>query len=141
MEYACFGSKVIMRIDKGEEIVDTVKQFCTQHNIKLASVSAIGAINKAKVGILMQESKEFRPKELSGSMEIVSLLGTVTQMKGEVYLHFHIALADSECNVFGGHLNAAWVGATCELVLDVVEGQVDRKFSEEIGLNLFDFIK
>jgi predicted DNA-binding protein with PD1-like motif len=140
LEYANFGSKFIIRIDKGEKIVDTLKKFCMQQNIKLASFSAIGAVNRASVGIFMQDTKEYHPKEFSGSMEIVSLQGTITQMDGKVYPHLHIALSDHTYQIFGGHLNEAWVGATCEAVLDVMDGRVERKFSEEIGLNLFSFI-
>lgn len=141
MEYNQFGNKVIMRIDKGEEVLATVKHFCVEHKIRLASVSAIGAINKASVGIFNQDTREYHSKDFSGSMEIVSLMGTITQMQGEVYAHFHIVLTDSLFHAIGGHLNAAWVGATCELVLDLIDGQVDRKFSGEIGLNLFNFLK
>ena len=42
-----------------------------------------------------------------------------------------------ECHA--GHLNAAVVSATCELVIDVIDGEVGREFSDEIGLNLFKF--
>ncbi len=58
-------------------------------------------------------------------------------MKGEVYLHLHITLSDSHCNAFGGHLNSAIVSGTCEVVIGIIEGEVDREFSEEIGLNLY----
>jgi len=139
MEYVRFASKVIIRIDKGEEIVAMLRNFCAEHKIKLASVSAIGAVNKVSIGIFNQDTKEYHPSEFSGNMEIVSLMGTITQMQGEVYAHLHIALAEESYRLFGGHLNAAWVGPTCELVLDVIDGQVDRKFSEEVGLNLFNF--
>lgn len=40
---------------------------------------------------------------------------------------------------FGGHLNKAIVSATCEMVISIIEGNVDRYFDEEIGLNLFKF--
>ncbi len=41
--------------------------------------------------------------------------------------------------MFGGHLNKAVVSATCEMVISLIDGIVDRRFDEEIGLNLFKF--
>lgn len=41
--------------------------------------------------------------------------------------------------VFGGHLNRAVVSATCEMIINIIDGKVDRYFDEEIGLNLFEF--
>lgn len=41
--------------------------------------------------------------------------------------------------VFGGHLNRAIVSATCEMVINIIDGKVDRAFEEEIGLNLMKF--
>ena len=47
--------------------------------------------------------------------------------------------ADGNNNVVGGHLNKATVSATCEMFIHVIDGEVNRKFSDEIGLNLFEF--
>lgn len=41
--------------------------------------------------------------------------------------------------VFGGHLNRAIVSATCEIIINIIDGKVDRYFDKEIGLNLFKF--
>ena len=38
-------------------------------------------------------------------------------------------------------LNKAVISATCEMVIHIIDGRVDRSFSDEIGLNLFDFDK
>jgi hypothetical protein len=37
------------------------------------------------------------------------------------------------------HLNEAMVGATVEIVLDCINGALDRNFSEEAGLNFIKF--
>lgn len=41
--------------------------------------------------------------------------------------------------VFGGHLNRAVVSATCEMVVTVIDGKIDRYYDEDVGLNLFKF--
>jgi predicted DNA-binding protein with PD1-like motif len=66
-------------------------------------------------------------------------MGTVSTMADETYLHLHITIGDIDNNVHGGHLNAAVVSATCEIVVQILDGEVDREFSETIGLNIFKF--
>ena len=139
MEYSCSGSKYVLRLDKGEEIIASLLKFCQDRKIKLATVSGIGAIHKAVIGVFMQDSKEYHSHELTGNMEMTSLMGNISQKEGQVYIHLHINLADEQYHIYGGHLNEAWIGATGELLIDVIDGQVEREFSEEIGLNLMKF--
>ncbi len=139
MEFKRFGHKYVVRLEKGEEVVESIKTLCQEEGIKLGIISGIGAANKAVIGLFETSTKEYHSKELTGDMEITSLVGNISQMGGEVYLHIHINLADEKNNVFGGHLTSAVISATGEIFIDVVEGAVDRQFSEEIGLNLFKF--
>ena len=133
MEYRRFENTIIARIDKGEEILDKVKE------IKLASVQALGAISQFTVGVFKTDEKKYLANEFEGAFEIVSLTGTINTMDGEFYAHLHMSAGDEKGQVFGGHLNRARVSATCEMVITVIPGNVDRKYSEEIGLNLFQF--
>ncbi|HOJ10859.1 MAG TPA: DNA-binding protein [Clostridiales bacterium] len=139
MEYRVFGDKIVARIDKGEEIIESIKKICIKEKTALGKVSALGAVNRAKIGLFETGIKKYHSAELSGDFEITSLSGTITEMDGEPYLHIHINLAGADHKTFGGHLNEAYVSATCELVIDVINGRVGRKFSKEIGLNLMEF--
>ena len=60
-------------------------------------------------------------------------------MDGEYYAHLHMSVGNQKGEVFGGHLNRAIVSATCELVITVIDGRVDRVHDEETGLNIFKF--
>ncbi len=139
MEYRRFENTIIARIDKGEEILDKVKEIALKEDIKLASVQALGAISQFTVGVFKTDEKKYLANEFEGAFEIVSLTGTINTMDGEFYAHLHMSVGDEKGQVFGGHLNRARVSATCEMVITVIPGNVDRKYSEEIGLNLFQF--
>ena len=140
MEYRRFKDTVIARLDKNEEIHAEVKKIALAENIKLASVSALGAIDKFTVGVYKVDEKKYYANSFAGWFEIVSLTGTISTMNGEYYCHLHLSAGDENGKVFGGHLNEARISATCEMVIRVIDGEVDRRFDEEVGLNVFKFI-
>lgn len=139
MEYRKFENTIVARIDKGEEILEKIKEIAQKEKIKLASIQAIGAVGEATIGVFKTKEKKYYANELKGDFEIVSLTGTINTMNQEFYSHLHMSVGDEKGNVFGGHLNKAVVSATCEVIIQVIPGMVDRKYEEEIGLNLFEF--
>ena len=146
MQFRRFGNKYFVRMDKGEEILTSLKKFCGQERITLAEVKALGAVDDFTVGLFVVAEKKFHANHYEFPAEIVSLWGTITTKDGEYYAHIHMSAGDSQGRVFGGHLNNARVSATCEMIVDdLSEGStngfvVERKFSEEVGLNLFEFL-
>ncbi len=139
MEYQKKNQTIIARIEKGEEILEKIKEIALKENIKLAHVSAIGATNDFTVGVFKTVEKKYDANTFTGDFEIVSLSGTINTMNDEFYTHIHMSAGDVNGHVFGGHLNRAIVSATCEMVITIIDGKVDRYFDEEIGLNLFKF--
>lgn len=136
MEYQRFEQTIIVRMDKGEDIVEQVKNVALKEKIKLASISALGAINEFTVGVFKTKEKKYYANEFKGDFEIVSLTGTINTMNDEYYCHMHLSAGNDQGQVFGGHLNKAIVSATCEMVIQIINGEVDRYFDEEVGLNL-----
>lgn len=136
MKYQRFEQTIIVRMDKGEDIVEQVKNVALKEKIKLASISALGAINEFTVGVFKTKEKKYYANEFKGDFEIVSLTGTINTMNDEYYSHMHLSAGNDQGQVFGGHLNKAIVSATCEMVIQIINGEVDRYFDEEIGLNL-----
>ena len=139
MEYRRFNNQIIIRIDKGEEILDKIKEVSLKEKIKLASVTALGATNDFVVGVYKVDEKKYYSNHFTGNYEIVSLTGTINTMNGDFYTHIHMSAVNDKGEVFGGHLNSAIVSATCEMVINVIDGIVDRKLDKEVGLNLFEF--
>ena len=139
MEYRKFQNKIIVRMDKGEEILEKVREVAEKEKIKLADISALGAVSEFTVGVFDTEAKEYHANEFKGSFEIVSLTGTINTMNDEFYCHLHMSAGNEKGQVFGGHLNRAIISATCEMVITLIDGRVDSRFEKEVGLNLFQF--
>ena len=140
MDYRRFGNHIIARFDRGEEILECLKEVALKENIKLASVSALGAVDDFTVGVYKVGEKKYYSNHFEGAFEIVSLTGTISTMNGEYYAHLHMSAGNDKGEVFGGHLNRAVISATCEMVIDVIDGVVERRADPEVGLNLFEFI-
>ncbi|MCW2278691.1 PPC domain-containing DNA-binding protein [Heliophilum fasciatum] len=139
MEYRRFGNKIIVRLDKGDEIITSIKRLCQEQKVFLGTVTGLGAIGHAVIGLFASGTKQYHSQERTGDMEIASLVGNISQMNGEVYLHVHATLTDATYQAFGGHLSSAVISCTGELVVEVIEGAIARAFNEEIGLNLIKF--
>lgn len=139
MEFRRFENAYVIRMDRGEEVMATLTALCEQEGIRLASVEAIGAVDRAVVGLYDVDKKVFHRKEFQEPMELTSLLGTVTEKDGKPYLHLHATLCDANMQTRGGHVNELNISATCEMVLRLLPGSVGRRPDEATGLNLFSF--
>ncbi|NCB51198.1 MAG: DNA-binding protein [Clostridia bacterium] len=141
MEYRKFGKQLVARLDPGEEVVESVLLIAEKENIRLATVTAIGASDDVTLGIFDTKAKKYGSVRYNAhDYELASVAGNLSRKAGEPYLHLHAVIANplnGECH--GGHLSAAVISATCEVFISEVEGEAGRQFSEAIGLNLFAF--
>lgn len=139
MEYRKFDDTYVVRLNRGEEVIESLKDLCKNENIELAEIKGLGASNLVEIGVFNVNTKEYNTKIFEGMFEITSLIGNVTRKDGEVYLHIHINFGDEEGLVKGGHLVRSIISATSEIVVRRINGKVGRKLSNEIGLNLLEF--
>ena len=140
MDYRRFGNTLVVRIDPQEEITEQVRAVAEKEDIRLASVEALGAVNDFTVGVFNTAEKKYHSNRFQGAYEIVSLTGTISTKDGQFYQHLHMSAGDGAGRVFGGHLNQAVVSVTCEMVIRVIDGRVERVMDPEIGLNVFRFL-
>lgn len=139
MEYRKFEDTFVVRLNKGEEVIESLKELCQREDIKLAEITGLGASNLVEIGVFNVNTKEYNTKVFEGMFEITSLIGNATRKDGEVYLHIHINFGDEEGIVKGGHLVRTIISATSEIIIRKIYGEVERKLSDEIGLNLLKF--
>jgi predicted DNA-binding protein with PD1-like motif len=138
MQYKTIGSKTIVRIDKGEELISNLTELCKTLDIKSGTITGIGATNNATIGVYNTETYKYHSQTLIGDHEIAPLIGNITWMNDKPFLHLHITLSDHTNKAFSGHLNKAIISATFEGVIDHIETIIKRKKDSKIGLNLLN---
>lgn len=138
MKYKRFGEDIVARLEVGEEVVASLAEIAEREGVTFASVSGIGAADDIAVSVYDVKAKKYFDNEFREPMEITSILGTVSEMDGEPYIHIHLTAGRADGTVIGGHLKRAVISATCELVLHTVYGRVPRFYDERTGLNLME---
>ena len=137
MEYKNIDSQhILVRLDPNDEIVTSLMQVAKEEKIELAMVQGIGAVKKVVMGVYNVPEQHYKANTLEGAFEMLSLTGTIVT---GTLIDGHIAVGDEQGAAHGGHLNEAIISATAEIVITKLAGSVDRRKSEETGLNIWKF--
>ena len=133
------GQLLALRLERGEEIVESIRRAAADHKIRSGIVSGIGAVSEITLFLFQTSTKQFVQNKFSGDLEILGVNGNLTMKDGACYPHLHIAVANASAQTFGGHLAEATVSATAEIFIQVLSEEIPRAFSEEIGIYLMNF--
>ena len=126
----------ILRLSYGEELREQLEKFCAENNIKAAWFNAIGATKKAEIAVYNLRAKKYDTKQFSEMMEIVGVIGDISIMDGKPFMHAHGSFARPSFAMVGGHIMTCVISATCEIRLDKLDGELNRKHDEFTGLHL-----
>jgi uncharacterized protein len=134
------GAQVhVVILDAGEEAFATLTKFANDANISAASLTAIGAFERAVVGWFDLASKSYRKIEVDEQCEVLSAIGDLAVGDdGKASLHVHIVLGLSDGSTRGGHLLEGRVRPTLEVVLTEAPSALRRKKRADIGIALID---
>lgn len=139
MEYKKYGDQIIIRLDKGEELISLIAEICKKEDIMAASVQGIGYTDDIEVRIYDNRCNEFKFQSLTGPMEITNLCGNVVMADNGIYPHLHIMAADENMKIRGGHLVSCKIAAVAEVVLDILPGTLRRGISDDLHLGTLRF--
>lgn len=125
-------------LQRGEEVMSTLKRFCEGHDMHWAQFSGIGAVEDVEIGYYDLGSRQYVFRSEAGPFEVANMDGNVTELDEEPLIHAHTVLSrcDESLSTIGGHLKAATVALTLEVCLWQITQPMLRAFDEETGLNL-----
>ena len=137
MYYKKFGDTIILRLERGEEIINSLLELAKKEDISLASIQGLGACDDVTIGHYSVEKQEYRKMDFHEELEMIMLNGNLSQMHNEKYLHVHASFGRADGTLLGGHLNKGVISATAEIFIRCLPGNVDRFKETETGLNLW----
>jgi predicted DNA-binding protein with PD1-like motif len=138
--WAQAGERVIVLVlDPGEEAFEAITRFVVAEDIGAASLTAIGAFERAKVGWFNFDTKTYEPIAVDEQCEALSLLGDVAiDDEGKPSLHIHAVVGLRDGSTRGSHLLEAIVRPTLEVTLTETPAHLRRRKRPEIGAALID---
>ena len=135
---AGYETRVVI-LDSGEEAFAALTKFANDAQLTAASLTAIGAFEKATVGWFDFENKTYKKIEVAEQCEVLSAIGDVAiGDDGKASLHVHVVLGLSDGTTRGGHLLAGTVRPTLEVVVTDTPSHLRRKRKRDLGIALID---
>jgi predicted DNA-binding protein with PD1-like motif len=123
---------------KGDEVMRELGRIVREQKIEAASITAIGAFERAVLGYFDWERKEYKRNPVEEQVEVLSLLGDVAVSEGEPTLHLHTVLGKPDGSTIGGHLLEGYVRPTLEITLIEPPAHLRKRKDPETGLALID---
>jgi hypothetical protein len=126
-------------LDPGDEAFSAIEAFAAGENISGASITAIGAFERATIGWFDFDTKDYRRIPIDEQCEVLSVLGDVGRDEnGKVSLHLHAVLGLSDGSTRGGHFLQGTVRPTLEVVITETPTHLCRKKRRDLGISLLD---
>ncbi len=133
--------RFIARVDRGEDVLTTIKKFCESERVRAAWIRGTGPMEWVELVHWDPEREaETRPRRIHGPLLALALEGNVSMRMGEPNVVLRGAFSresDTGVSVVGGQLIAGSALAL-ELVIDAFEdARLDRDEDPPTGLSLW----
>jgi hypothetical protein len=129
------NSTVAIRIQKNENLIESLRVACKNYGIESGVISSgIGMFEKTELAYWNGE--RYIQKEFDKLVEVVSLQGNIgiNEDDGETVIHLHGLIAGEDYQVFGGHIIDATV-YNCEIFISKLHNITLLRKKEPSGLN------
>ncbi|TIN30310.1 MAG: DNA-binding protein [Mesorhizobium sp.] len=129
----------VVVLDPGEEAFAALTTFAVDQKAGSASLTAIGAFERATVGWFDPSAKTYRKIPIDEQCEVLSAIGDIALGDdGKPSLHVHAVLGLSDGTTRGGHLLEGIVRPTLEVTPVEAPGHLRRSKRPELGVALID---
>ena len=127
----------VVVLDANEEAFSTLARFATDQRLNAASITAIGAFERATVGWFDFSKRTYRKIPIAEQCEVLSLIGDIaTGDDGKASLHLHAVLGLEDGSTRGGHFLEGIVHPTLEATIVETPVELHRRYQSDLGIAL-----
>jgi predicted DNA-binding protein with PD1-like motif len=123
---------------QGDEAFSGLLEFAEKYDIRSAHFTAIGALHGATLGWFDPQRKMYKKIPINGQREVIGMSGDIAVYEGKPLVHTHMVVGNSDGTTRGGHVLAANVSPTLEVMVTVDPVAMQKRFDPATDLTLID---
>jgi predicted DNA-binding protein with PD1-like motif len=123
---------------QGDEAFSGLLEFAEKYHVTSGHFTAIGALSGATLGWFDPQRKMYKKIPIVGQHEVVGMSGDVALYKGKPVVHTHMLVGSPDGTTQGGHVLAAYVSPTLEVMVTVDPVTMRKRFDPATDLTLID---
>jgi uncharacterized protein len=123
---------------QGDEAFSGLAEFAEKYHVTSAHFTAIGAVNGATLGWFDPQRKMYKKIPIDGQHEVIGMSGDIALYQGKPVIHTHMVVGNADGTTRAGHVLAAYVAPTLEVMVAVDPVAMHKRFDPETDLTLID---
>jgi predicted DNA-binding protein with PD1-like motif len=123
---------------EGDEAFSGLLEFAEKFQVTSAHFTAIGALSGATLGWFDPHRKMYKKIPVAGQHEVIGMSGNVALYQGKPVVHTHMLVGNPDGTTLGGHVLAAYVSPTLEVMVAVDPITMQKRFDRATDLTLID---
>lgn len=139
MTYSFDGFNYLIKLNKGDRLIEALERFVAETQIEGAWVNGLGGALGMTLGFYDLDAKAYQWKTYEGLYEIAGLTGNIAfDEQGKAVFHLHGTFGDKNNQSLSGHIKDLTAAATVELFVHRAYQPTKRKQDPEVGLPTLD---
>jgi hypothetical protein len=123
---------------EGDEAFSGLLEFAEKYHVTSAHFTAIGALSGATLGWFDPQRKMYKKIPVIGQHEVIGMSGDIALYQGKPVVHTHMLVGNPDGTTLGGHVLAAHVSPTLEVMVTVDPVTMQKRFDPATDLTLID---
>jgi predicted DNA-binding protein with PD1-like motif len=123
---------------QGDEAFSGLVEFAEKYQVTSAHFTAIGALSGATLGWFDPQRKMYKKIPIDGQHEVIGMSGDIALYQGKPVVYTHMLVGNPDGTTLGGHVLAAYVSPTLEVMVTVDPVTMQKRFDPATDLTLID---